>query len=199
MEASISKVAPRVRETAAHARSTKASASSSFVSHGRETQNATPTSPGQSIARCQMLSNPRFLDSASMPAKASRSMDRMIFLECGFHVWKPAASRVVQRPSKEPDERGSTSRRPSSDPTASAVELTISSGADGLSGNQTTWSSGRGISGSIQLNAWMRPFFRHSSTRSARASSDGTRRNCSRISSDRSAAEASVCASTNTS
>lgn len=194
-EASISIHAPRVRDTAAQASATSASASASSANHGRETENATPSSPGQSMACCQIVSNTRSRTSASIPAKKSRSMARMTGRAPGFHSANPDRPTVSHRPANDPADRGSTSSRPSSRPTASPF-----SPAGSCAGtSQQTRSIGRGISGSIQLNAWMRPDARHSSTFAARASSDGTRRSPSRISSERSAIEASEWASTSTS
>lgn len=198
-DASISSRAPRVRRTASTASETSASASASSVSQGRETAKATPASPGQSIACSQIASKFVVRSSGVIPAKKSRSMARMIFRAPGFHSRNPLRSQVSQRRSNDPAERGSTSSRPSSDSTASRLFAARSWSSSAGAASHSTRSSGRGNSGSIQLKACTRPLFLQFPTRFARSGSDGTRRNSSRISSERSTAEASECASIRTS
>ncbi len=198
VDASISNLAPRVRRTASTASATNAAASASSVSHGRETAKATPARPGQSMARSQMASKFASRSAGFIPAKKSRSMARMTGRLPGSHLRNPFKSHVSQRRSNEPADLGSTSNLPSNDSVASNVFAARALSSSMRAASHTTWSSGRGIRGSIQLKACRRPLFRQFSTRTARSFSDGTRRNSSRTSSDRSTADASEWASIRT-
>lgn len=151
------------------------------------------------MARVQIDSKLFSLSDGFIPAKKSRSMARMTFIDPGCQSRKPFMSQLSQRSENDPDDLGSTSSLPSSDSIASVVldssSLPESSGA----ASHSTRSTGRGISGSIQLKAWMRPFARQFSTRDSRSFSEDTRRSSSRISSDLSTADASEWASIRTS
>lgn len=187
-DASISITAFRVRATKEVAALTRLSASCSSSSQGRETAMETPTNPDQSIARSQISPNICRCFSIGIPAKESRSMLRITGVGSGCHVAKAVMSRVVQRLPNDPADRGSTSRRPS---IKTRGCISSSAASPSARANQTTWSIGLGSKGSIQLNAWIRPVRRHRSIRSARAAGSGTRRSSSRISSERSAIDAS--------
>ncbi|MFU8893015.1 MAG: hypothetical protein ACNA8L_05245 [Luteolibacter sp.] len=199
-DASISNSTPRVRATNPIAKPTRKSASASSFNHGRETEKLTPANPGQSIARRQIRSIPRPCSTAFIPAKKSRSIDNTTRCDPpGSQLSRSRADIVCHLPANDPAPRGSTSNLPSSAATAAAVIFSASDFVRSTFGTHTTRSIGLGINGSIQLNACKRPLSRHRSMRSARSAKVGTRRTCSRISSERSAAEASVCSSTNTS